>query len=31
LARHLWEAAHDRVPLPRALVEIPAEAAEEEQ
>ena len=31
LARHLWEAAHDRVPLPRALVEVQAEAAEEEQ
>ena len=31
LARHLWEAAHDRVPLPRALVEIPADAGEEEQ
>ena len=31
LAWHLWEAAHDRVPLPRALVEIPAETAEEEQ
>ena len=31
LAWHLWAAARDRVPLPRALVEIPAEAAEEEQ
>lgn len=31
LAWHLWEVAHDRVPLPRALVDIPAEDAEEEQ
>jgi hypothetical protein len=31
LAWHLWAAARDRVPLPRALVDIPAEAAEEEQ
>lgn len=31
LAWHLWEAAHDRVPLPRALVDIPAADAEEEQ
>lgn len=31
LAWHLWSAARERVPLPRALVEIPAEADEEEQ
>ena len=31
LAWHLWAAARERVPLPRALVDIPAEAAEEEQ